>query len=133
MTSQLWILLGSLLVILAVTALVRFLRMGEVALQGRDDAIHWADINIPFFHGSDALVAEDGQAALVSDAEGQVVLVKRHGAKFAARLIDHSVKAERIGPGGGGGEWRIDSGDKHFGAVSLRLDHAGAQKLLTMV
>lgn len=128
MTTQIGIIVGSLLVIFAVTALVRWMRLGEVALENRQQAFDWAERNIPFFTASEAIVSEDGQGALVMDDAGRVVLVKRHGSKFAARLIEQPIDAERDGP-----IWCIGSGDRQFGRVRMQFDMAGQQRLLTLL
>lgn len=128
MTTQIGIIVGSLLVIFAVTALVRWMRLGEVALENRQQAFDWAERNIPFFTASEAIVSEDGQGALVMDDAGRVVLVKRHGSKFAARLIEAPIDAQQEGP-----IWCIGSGDRQFGRVRLQFDMAGQQRLLTLL
>lgn len=118
----------SFIIILVVTALVRMLRLGEVRLENRAMACHWAAKNIPFFVPDDAIISEDSQSALVNDADGRIVLIKRHGSKFAGRLLTPPIDAERHGA-----MWQINSNDKHFGKVSMQFDIAGQQRLKALL
>ncbi|MEO1046226.1 MAG: hypothetical protein AAFX04_12365 [Pseudomonadota bacterium] len=126
--TQLYIIIGSFITIIAVTALVRWLRLGEVRLENRQHALDWAEKNIPFFTAKDAILSEDGQAALVMDADNRVVVVKRHGSKFAARLLERPIDAQQEGP-----VWCIGSGDKQFGRVRMQFDMTNQQRLLTLL
>ena len=114
----------SFIIILCVTALVRGLRLGEVRLESRAQACDWAMKNVPFFTASEAIISEDGQGALVSDHDGRIVLIKRHGSKFAGRLLERPLDIEREGP-----VWCVGSGDRQFGRVSMQFDIAGQHSL----
>ena len=120
--------LVSFAIILAVTALVRGLRLGEVRLQSRAQACDWAAKNVPFFAPVDAIISEDGQGALVCDAAQQIVLIKRHGSKFAGRLLTRPLDIERKGP-----IWCVGSGDRQFGWVSMQFDIAGQSRLKALL
>lgn len=118
----------SFIIILAVTALVRGLRLGEVRLESRAQAFDWAAKNVPFFAPVDAIISEDGQGALVSDANGRIVLIKRHGAKFAGRLLERPLDIAREGP-----IWCVGSGDQQFGRVRMQFDIAGEHSLQALM
>jgi len=120
--------LASFLIILAVTALVRGLRLGVVRLENKQQACAWAEKNIPFFKADKAILSEDGQAALVCDSDDRVVILKRHGSKFAARLLPRPIEAKQDGP-----VWNIESGDRQFGRVRMQFDLASQNHLLTLL
>ncbi len=126
--NLLFITLGSFIIILAVTALVRGLRLGEVRLENRSQACAWAERNIPFFTAQEAIISEDGQSALVIDSEEQIVVIKRHGSKFAGRLLSKPIDARQEGP-----IWCIGSGDKQFGRVRMQCDVKGQHRLLALL
>lgn len=120
--------IASFLIIVAVTALVRGLRLGEVRLENRAQACDWAEKNIPFFDAQDAILSEDGQSALVMDDAQRIALIKRHGSKFAGRLITRPLDAQQEGP-----IWCIGSGDRQFGRVRMQFDSAAQNRLLTLL
>jgi len=122
------VLIGSLIAILAVSGIVRWLRLGETRIVDAEDACRIAGEQLPGFRAATAIVSRDGTAALVEDQAGEVGLVKRHGAHFAARLIRRPIAARQAGDA-----WLIDSGDARFGTVTITPDRAGADKLLTMM
>lgn len=120
---------GSLLAILAVYALVRWLRLGDMAIHDADDACRMARQGLPGFTGEDAIVSSDGMAALVKGVDGSFALIKCHGAHPAIRAMPQLTGVQT----GGSGDHavRIDCGDRAFGAVWLALDKSGEDKLLT--
>ena len=108
---------ASLAAILALAGLARWLKLGgDVRL--RDDD-HAREIAGHIVCGFDAVnVARDkaGIAALLVDAQGRQLLIRRHGAHWAGRLLDASIDA------------RLDrnlltiaTGERSFGSITLNL------------
>jgi hypothetical protein len=112
--------LGSLVAILALAGLARWLGLGGVPkLASEDEARKAASEAVDGFTPVRIGLDRAGQAALLQDCEGRLLLLKAHGNFFAGRT--------------GGPGWRvrhdgerltIDSGERRFGAVSLVLDEA---------
>ena len=88
MTAQLIQLGASLIAILALYALAKWLRLGgDVRITDADHAKRIAFDSIYGFKGVDAVVDRAGYSALVRDAAGYHVLICKHGAHFIARMI----------------------------------------------
>ncbi len=120
---------GSLLAILAVFGLVRWLRLGNMAIRDAHDACQMARQGLPGFAPLDAIISTDHMAALVKGADGSYALIKCHGAHPAMRAMPHLTGVQRSGLDDHA--VRIDMGDRAFGAVWLALDKSGEDKLLT--
>jgi hypothetical protein len=115
---------GSIIAILAVFALVRWMGFGaqHSRIRDADHAIKLAEEAEIGFGGVRASIDAAGYGALVTNASGAVMLVRAHGNHFAAR---------RIGPG-----WHarlnrrnleLTAEEHAFGTVTLDLgDEAGA-------
>lgn len=114
--------------ILAVSGLVAWLKLGEVTLDGPDDACRWADELIPGFTAKDAIVSSDAASALVVGQDQRLVLLKRHGAQFVGRLITRPLQIEQQED-----VWHINSGERLFGRVAFMVDKNNRDKLLTLV
>ncbi len=75
--------------ILAVTWLAHKLALGnDVRLRDDAEARALAEAAICGFHPRELALDRAGIAALVRGADGRVMLLRRHGAQFAARLLD---------------------------------------------
>lgn len=105
---------GSLVAILLLALAARLLRLGGARIAGEAAAIAEAEAILPGFEGARAIVAEDGQAALVHGRDG-IALLKVHGARVAGRRIERPYDATAEPEG-----LRVASGDARFGAVLLR-------------
>ena len=85
---------GSLIAIIAVWLLARWMKLGgDVRI--RDDA-HARALANDAVYGFDAVaVARDkaGIAALLRDADGRQMLLRRHGVQFAGRLLGPGIDA----------------------------------------
>lgn len=107
---------GSLLAVLGIAWLVRRMELGIAYERIRDDAhaIALAEEAECGFSGVAADVDAAGYGAIVRNADGQMMLVRVHGNRFAARRIDTSFTARldrnRL--------W-LQSGERSFGAVEL--------------
>lgn len=119
---------ASLAAILAVAGLVWLLRLGDNRIGDAEDAARIAEEQIAGFEAGPALMSGDGEAAMVEGTDGRVVILKRHGAHCAGRVLQKPLRAHRSGEG-----WKVETGDPRFGQVSLALSKQDEDKLLTMM
>lgn len=117
MTLELLKLAGSVAAILFIAWLARYWGLGgDVRLRSEDQARAIAEEVIVGFEPTQIAIDKAGIGALMRDAQGRHLLVRRHGAQWAGRLLDrHS-------------ETRLDqnfltvgTGEKTFGTVTLNL------------
>ncbi len=108
---------GSLLAILLLAWFVKHMGLGgDLRIRDLDHARRLADEAICGYVPVEIVLDRAGIGALMKDATGRHLLIRRHGAQFAGRLLDrHS-------------ESRLDqnfltlgTGDKSFGKVTLNL------------
>jgi hypothetical protein len=108
---------ASLAAILALAALSHWLKLGgDDRLRDEDAARRLAGEAIDGFDPVAVAIDRAGIAALARDAAGRVMLLRRHGAKWAARLLDSHAHT------------RLDrnfltvaTGERTFGAITLDL------------
>ncbi|MDE2434999.1 MAG: hypothetical protein KGM49_01945 [Sphingomonadales bacterium] len=108
---------ASLVAILAVSWLVARMKLGnDVRLRNEAEAADLARIALCGFEPAEIVLDRAGIGALLRDAGGRVLLLRRHGAQFAARILDTHAHA------------RLDrtfltvgTDDRHFGTVTLDL------------
>lgn len=108
---------GSLVAILVLAWLAHRLGLGgETRIASADEARTLADEAICGFEAQDVTIDRDGTGALLRDAQGRVLLLRRHGAHYAARLLDAStgavVKDTRL---------TLTTAERRFGSVTLDL------------
>lgn len=117
MTGELLKLAGSIIAILFLAWLARHWQLGgDVRIRTEEEARAIADEIICGFEPVDIAIDKAGIGALMRDAKGRHLLVRRHGASWAGRLLDnHS-------------ESRLDhnfltvgTGERTFGTVTLNL------------
>lgn len=117
MTILLLKLAGSIVAILFLAWFARWLDLGgDVRIRSDEQAREIADQVLSGFDPVDIAIDKAGIGALMRDAEGRHLLVRRHGAQFAGRLLDrHS-------------DTRLDqnfltvgTGERTFGKVTLNL------------
>ena len=117
MTILLAKLAGSIAAILFLAWFARWLNLGgDVRIRSEEQARAIADQVLCGFDPVDIAIDKAGFGALMRDARGRHLLVRRHGAQFAGRLLDcHS-------------DSRLDqnfltvgTGEKTFGKVTLNL------------
>lgn len=115
--GQLAELAGSIVAILFLAWLARRWQLGgDVRIADETHARMLADEAHCGFDPVDVVIDKAGIAALLRDAQGRHMLIRRHGAQFAARLLDrHS-------------ESRLDqnfltigTGESSFGRITLNL------------
>lgn len=62
-------------------------------------------------------IARDGTAALARDADGRIMVIKRHGNRFAGRVLTRSAAVREEVDG-----LVVDTAEARFGAVRLSID-----------
>jgi len=117
MTAELVKLAGSIVAILFLWWLARHWQLGgDARIRSEEEARAIADEIVCGFDATDVAIDRAGIGALLRDANGRHLLIRRHGALWAGRLLDrHS-------------ETRLDqnfltvgTGERTFGAVTLNL------------
>lgn len=115
--AQLLQLGGSIIAILLLWQLAVKLGLGsDVRIRDADHARMLAGDALPGFTATELVIDRAGMGALLRDAAGRVMLLRRHGAQFAARLLDsHSfARLDR-------NFLTVANGEKRFGAFTLDL------------
>ena len=111
---------GSLAAILALAAFARWLQLGhDLRLRDAEHAKELANEAVYCFHATDVALDKAGIGALLRDAQGRQMLLRRHGAMWAGRLLDSNVEARLDRD-----FLTIGTGEKTFGAVTLHLGEA---------
>ncbi len=135
MIGQLLQLAGSVLGVLLLAFVCKKLGLGEdVRIGSEDEARRLAAEALCGFEATDLALDRAGIGALLRDGQGRVMLLRRHGAHFAARLLDSHAFARldrnflTIGTGEDSfGRVTLDLGDKaQVWASSLRHVGGGA-------
>ena len=120
MTAELLKLAGSIAAILFIAWLARFWKLGgDVRIRNEEQAREIANETLCGFDPVEIAIDKAGIAALMRDANGRHLLVRRHGVQWAGRLLDHHNEA-RLDHN----FLTIGTGEKTFGSVTLNL---GAQ------
>lgn len=117
---------GSLVAILALAGLAWWLKLGGSPRLDSEEAVRRAageveDGFTPVITSHDA----EGASALARDAQGRIMVIKRHGNRFAGRVLGPRAAASlHSNPG----EFNlvVDPGEPRFGAVFLTLPDAEA-------
>ena len=108
---------GSLVAVLLLAAIAWKLGLGgDIRIRSEDQARQLAGEAIWGFDAVAVGLDRAGIAALLRDGQGRVMLLRRHGAHFAARLIESrsGVRLDR-------NFLTIAAGEASFGAVTLDL------------
>ncbi len=108
---------GSLLAILLITGFAIRLRLGgDVRLRDREEACALAKAAVCDFDAVDVALDRAGIGALLRDTKGRVMLLRRHGVHFAARLLsDHQgTRLDR-------NLLTVAAGERRFGSITLDL------------
>ncbi len=117
MTAAALQLAGSLVAILALGWMAHALGLGgDVRLRDEAEARALADAAITGFAAQDVAIDRAGIGALLRDSAGRVLLLRRHGVHFAARLLDdHAhIRLDRH-------FLTMATSDRRFGEVTLDL------------
>lgn len=111
----------SLAAILALAGLAWWLRLGGDPRLDGEQAVRRAtgEVEDGFVPAATACDAE-GAAALARDANGRIMLIKRHGNRFAGRVLGSAARAV---PEALPGEYNllVDPGEARFGRVFLTI------------
>lgn len=99
--------------VLGLALLARMLKLGEGKIATPDDACRLAEALLAGFVADRAIVSKDGGAALVA-GNGTVAVLKRHGAKVAARRLVPPLRIRDAVEG-----VTIETGERLFGDVTL--------------
>lgn len=117
MTAELLKLGGSIAAILFIAWFARFLRLGgDVRIRSEEQARDIANETCCGFDPVEIAIDKAGIAALLRDAEGRHLLVRRHGVQWAGRLLDRH-NDSRLDKN----FLTVGTGEKTFGSVTLNL------------
>ena len=108
---------GSLIAILLLSWLARIMGLGgDVRLRSEDEVRELARVANSTFEPVDIAIDRAGIGALLRDSAGRIMLVRRHGVNFVARLLTshHGSQLDR-------NLLTIASGERMFGAITLDL------------
>ena len=115
-------LVGSLIAILVLAWIAHRLGLGgDARIRSEDDARALADEAIHGFDPVEVAIDKAGMGALCRDAQGRVLLLRRHGSHWASRLLDsHShTRLDR-------GFLTLATADRRFGSVTFDLGDKAA-------
>jgi len=116
-TAGLLKLAGSIAAILFIAWFARFLRLGgDVRIRSEEQAREIANETCCGFDPVEIAIDKAGIAALLRDAEGRHLLVRRHGVQWAGRLLDRH-NDSRLDQN----FLTVGTGEKTFGSVTLNL------------
>ena len=109
--------IGSLIAIVALAGLARWLKLGDdPRLWTEDDAIRAASEAVDGFKPVRIGLESFGLGGLLEDAEGRILLLKPHGNFFAGRLLGPETSAtEELGL------LVVDCEDRYFGEVWFEM------------
>ena len=113
---------GSLVAILALFGLARALKLGGSPLLSDEESVRAAAGEVEDgFIASKIAIGRDGKAALTADPEGRIMVIKRHGNRFAGRVLNVGAKVrEEVDA------LVVDPGDARFGKVRLSIERPGS-------
>lgn len=113
---------GSLVAILALAGLAWWLKLGAAPRLDSAGAVARAagEVEDGFAPASIACDAE-GASALARDAAGRIMVIKRHGNRFAGRVLGPDAAAWVAG-----GQLEVVPGEVRFGTVFLSIPDAEA-------
>jgi hypothetical protein len=111
---------GALVGIVALVGLARWLGLGgDVRIRDEAVARRLAGEAVCGFDAVEVALDRAGIGALLRDAEGRQMLLRRHGAMWVGRLLDSHAEA-RLDQG----FLTIGTGEKYFGTITLQLGEA---------
>lgn len=111
---------GSLIAILGLAWLAKLLNLGgDLRIRDEDHARELANEAVYGFDASDVVIDRAGMGALLKDAQGRQMLLRRHGAGFVGRLLDQNIEARLDQQ-----FLTIGTGERTFGTITLNLGDA---------
>ncbi|KEO87758.1 hypothetical protein EH31_06275 [Erythrobacter longus] len=113
--------LVSLIAILALFALARAMKLGGQPKLTDKGSVAFAAGEVEDGYVAERVaIARGGDAALARNAEGRIMVIKRHGNRFAGRVLTPEAKVrEEVDA------IIIDCDDVRFGKVRLSIDDPG--------
>lgn len=113
---------GSLVAILALAGLAWWLRLGGSPKLISDDDVRRAAGEVEDGFDPVAIARDaDGLAAIARDMQGRIIVIKRHGNRFAGRVLGPDAAAWVAG-----GQIEVSPGEARFGTVFLTIPDAEA-------
>jgi len=120
MSGALFTFAGSLIAVCGLIAVAWGLRLGgRTRLANESQARELADDAICGFTAVEVALDAGGKGALLRDGQGRIMLLRAHGAHFAARLLDRASTASRAGA-----LVTIATGERAFASTVLDLGDA---------
>lgn len=111
---------GSFVAILGLAWLASLLKLGgDLRIRDEDHARELANETVYGFEAIDVVLDRAGMGALLKDAQGRQMLIRRHGAGFVGRLLDRRIEA-RLDQN----FLTIGTGERTFGSITLNLGDA---------
>ena len=108
---------GSLIAIVALAGLARWMGLGGNPVLRDEDAVRFAAGEVEDgFEAERISISRDKKAALASDAGGRIMVIKRHGNQFAGRILTGHANAREVVDA-----LIVDCGEARFGPVRLTL------------
>lgn len=109
--------LGSLAAILALAGLAWWMKLGGTPVLDDEQLLHRAAREVDDdFVVADFVMAQDGAAAVARDADGQIMVIRRHGNRFAGRVLTPRAAARADGQ-----FLEVDCAEPGFGPTRLVL------------
>ncbi|GAB5348897.1 hypothetical protein [Alteriqipengyuania sp. 357] len=113
-------LLGSLVAILVLAGIARALKLGGAPeIADEDHAMRLAREADSGFTPAEAARSRDASGAILADAQGRIMVLRRHGAHFAARVLQPGARARAEGD-----LLVVATTERRFGEVTLALGQA---------
>jgi len=113
---------GSLVAILALAGLARWMKLGGSPRLDSEQAVRRAAGEVEDGFEPIAIARDaEGYAALARDARGRIMVIRRHGNRFAGRVLGPGAAASS-----GAGMIDIDCGEVRFGPTRLAIAQAEA-------
>lgn len=111
---------GSLVAILFLAGIARWMRLGGNPVLRDEEAVRFAASEVDDgFDAERVSVARGGKAALAADASGRIMVIKLHGNRFAGRILTSRASArEEVDA------LVVDCGEARFGPVRLSLTNS---------
>lgn len=117
---QILIFIGSLIAIFALAWFASFLKLGgDPRITSPADVARIANEIFDGFDPVSTAIDREGTAALARDKEGRIMVIRRHGNRFAGRVLTRRAHAQAEGE-----RIVIDTGEKRFGPVALTIEDA---------
>ena len=122
LSSTLLQFIGSLVAILGLAGLARWMRLGPEARLDSDTAARAAaEDAVSGFCPVEIARDEQGRGALLRDGSGRILLLRPHGSHLAGRLLTPAASARIEGD-----LLVVDTAEKRYGTARLRLADAPA-------